>query len=58
MYSSGVSYRELDAVRSMNDDECALFMCDLEIYHQVFVNGVAINRSLTLEKVQEYADGS
>jgi len=44
--------------RTLTDDEKALFMRDLKIVHQNFIDAVSVNRNLSIENVRAIADGS
>lgn len=65
--NNGVEYVQLTSAlfkdygnpnRALTDIEKSLFQRDLGIFHHAFVEEVAINRQLPIEKVEEYADGS
>ena len=47
-----------DPNRSLTADERALFMRDLNIVHQNFVEAVAQNRNLPIRTVRSFADGA
>lgn len=42
----------------LNEEEKALFMRDVNILHQNFMEAISINRDIPLEEVKKFADGS
>ena len=44
--------------RALTEEEKALFMRDLNIIHQNFIDAVSLNRKIPLEDVRKIADGS
>lgn len=56
--SSGKFKDSGDPQKALTDEEKAMFQRDIDLAHDIFVNTVATNRDLDVEKVKMLADGS